>query len=428
MKVIVGEKTYGTIKALTFAPETALTCDSLPINEFTADLITPDRVEIGRYAELRDDLDKLWAKYWIVYAEHLDTQTLRIRAQSPLKLLDQDVLPATMYEDAPIEDVLVELFAITGAALGLYIYTLDPSFDGETVTGFCPEQTARERLLWVCFALGAYVRTFFTEGVEILPVDDAEALIPMEATYWKPSVTFSDYVTAVQVTAYSFIQGTPSTTDAWVQDANGVTYMVSEQLLTLRNPEVPASAPENVVSVEGVYLLNTDNASGALTRMAQRYFKRIQVDMAAIDNGEYQPGDRVVIYADEATLYTGYIEGCDFAFGVQAKARLRLTGVDPTEAAPLTVTYLWEDMQIGVDNHVLPVGYEYELQARFIDLTPDEHRYIFRPTVAIISGTLPEGGAAVTDPCEIALDHFEGVLEVVSVDGMTETEGIVTIN
>ena len=417
MKVNIGVKTYTSVKALTFAPETTLTCDSLPINEFSADLHTGDDVEIGQYAELRDDLDTLWARYWLVYAEHIDRQTLRIRAQSQLKLLDRSVLSARMYSGASIASVLEELFPATD------MYTLDGSFAGQTITGFCPEQTARERLLWVCFTVGAYVRTFFTGGVDILPVDDSEVLIPASDTYWKPNVTFNDHVTAVRATYYSFSQGTPATTDAWVKDASDVTYIVSAQTMTLSNPDVPAGAPENVVSFEGIYLLNSGNVSGVLTRLSQRYFKRIQVDISVIDNGQYQPGDRVICFADEASLYTGYIEACDFAFGTQARARLRLTAVDPTDAAALTVTYVWDGTQIGLDDHVLPVGYEYELQARYIDLTLSGHRYIFRPTTPVISGTMPEEGAAVTVICEIALEYFEGVLKITSVDGLTEKHG-----
>lgn len=427
MKLIVGDTTYSTLKATTFAPETALTCDSLPINEFTVDIVTADAVGLGRYAELRDDLNNLWARYWIVYAEHLDAQTLRIRAQSPLALLERDVLPATMYEGAAIEDVLEEIFAVTGAGVGQYIYTLDSAFDGETVTGFCPEQTARERLLWVCFALGAYVRTCFVDGVEIVPVDDEEVLIPLGDTYWKPSATFTDHVTAVQVTAYSFAEGTPATTDQWVQDAGGTTYVVSTQAMTLVNPEAPAGAPANVVSVEGVYLLNAGNASGALSRLAQRYFKRVQMDVSVIDNGAYQPGDRVIVYADDATLYTGYIEGCDFAFGVQARARMRLTAVEVTEAASLVVTYAWDGMNLGVDRYTLPVGYAYDLQTRYIDQALGPHRYIFRPTVARVTGTLTEDGAQIEVPCLPALDAFEGALEVISADELAEADGTVEI-
>ena len=401
---------------------------SLPINEFTADLITDDAVQIGQYARLLDDLDTLWANYWIVWAEHIDKRTLRIRAQSPLTLLDRDTLPATMYESAPIEDVLVELFATTGAALGLYIYRLDPCFSGATITGFCPEQTPRQRLLWVCFTLGAWVRTAFTDLVEILPLRENDTLIPMSHTFWKPSVVFGDHVTALRATAYAFAPGTPAATDRWVKDADGRTYIVAEQSAALINPEVPDRAPENVVSVEGVYLLNSGNVSGLLTRLSQRYFKRVRVDLDVIDNALYQPGDRVTVYADEDTLYTGTIEACDFTFGTQARASLRVTAVDPTDAAPLTVTYLWDAMQLALDTHTLPAGYAYQLQTRCIDLAPDAHRYIFRPTRPILAGTLPPEGTAETVPCEIALDHYEGILTVVSVDAATEpTPGTITL-
>ena len=384
-------------------------------------------MEIGQYALLRDDLNALWAKYWIVYAEHPDRHTLRIRAQSPLALLDRDILPATLYESAPIADVLEEIFAVTGAGVGQYIYALDPGFAGETVTGFCPQQSARERLLWVCFTLGAYVKTFFTDTVQLLPLSDDGPLIPLSETFWKPTVTYSDHVTAVRATAYSFTPGAPATTDEWVKDSAGNTYIVTRQTATLVNPDVPARAPENIVAVDGVTLVNGGNLSGVLSRLARRCFKRTRIDLDVVDNAAYIPGDRVTVYADDTTLYTGHIEACDFAFGAQARATLRLSAVDPADSAALTVNYLWDTTQLALDTHTFPVGYAYRLQARYLDQNLAPHRIVFRPTLPEIAGTLPAEGAAATVPCTPALDLFQSTLEILSADHLTQSESTVIL-
>lgn len=183
MKIEIGGVIYTRLKSVSFPPSADLMGQSVPIDEFTADIITKDDIGIGRTAELWDDRDKLWAAYWIVYAERIDEQTLRIRAQSMLVLLDRDTLPPTMYNAEPVADVLVECFANTGAAVGVYEYELDSAFASATITGFCPEQTARTRLLWVCFAIGAYVRSSFSGKILIMPIDNTETLIPIDKTY-----------------------------------------------------------------------------------------------------------------------------------------------------------------------------------------------------------------------------------------------------
>lgn len=424
MKIIIDGKTYAAIRALTFAPEVDLTGDSISLDEFTADVATGDSVAIAQYARLCDDRDNLWAKYWITYAEHIDRHTLRLRAVSPLVLIDQVTLPACMYAAEPVANVLED----TLGNLGAYTYELDSGFASETVTGFCPEQSARERLLWVCFSMGGYVRSCFSDKIEILPISESEALVPMERTFWKPSITFSDHVTAVQARYYSFAPGTPAATDRWVADGGGDTYIVTEQTLSLSNPYAPSGAPENTVTIEGVYLLHSGNVAAALSRLAQWYFNRTALDFSAIDNAEYLPGQKVVVCADEESLYAGYIERCDFSFGAQARANIHLTAVASRQSGRLVIDYVWEGVRIGQAVFLLPVGYSYSITNPYIDLFFNEHRYVFRPENEMAEGTIAAGANDVEEPCQPALDLYRGVLDIISVDGVEADEGgVVTI-
>lgn len=415
MYVTIGEDTYTKITGLSFAPETDLTGGTLPINELQVDIFTTDDISIGEYVELYDDLENLWAKYWIAYAEHIDAQTVRVRAQSALALLERQKMDAIMLDNDSVTDVLQDIFT----ALGGNAWAMDSSFNNETLTGFCPEQTARERLQWVCFVLGAYVRTFFTDKIEILPIDDTETLVPIDRTFWKPSVTYRDYVTAITAKVYSFATGTPTTTDKWVKDGQGVVYIQTESTVTLTNNAAPAAAPENVITVDNATLLNANNVSGVLSHLAQYYFKRAELDMDIIDNADVEPGDRIIAYADEDTLLTGFVQSATFSFGVQARAKLRLLGVDTKAGAKLVILYLWEETQIGKAEFTFPVGYSYAIQNPYIDSSMNGHRYIFRPERAQCTGTVAQGGSTVEEPCHVALDLYEGVLHVISVDGVT---------
>ena len=253
MYIKIGSTSYTEIRNLSFAPETDVSGSQVPVNQFSADIITDDVITAGSGVKLYDDRDNLWADYWLTFAERVDKNTVQIVGQSYLTLLDRTTLPAVMYSSKSVSTLLSEI-------MGSVSYTLDSSFSSATVTGFCPEQTARERLLWVCFVIGAYVKSFFNSKVEILPVDTTVTTIPSSVTYWKPAISYNDYVTAVKVVSYSYTQGTPANTDTWVTDGTNY-YIQTQQVNTLSNPDAPASAPENVVTIEGVTLVNSSNVS-----------------------------------------------------------------------------------------------------------------------------------------------------------------------
>ena len=421
--------TYTRLKNLSFAPQTDLIGQSLPICEFTVDVLTEDSVSVGTDVKLYDDLDNLWAQYTVVFAEHMDAGTLRIRARSALALLEQDRLPAVYYSAEPIAEVLIDVFANTGSGVGAYVYRLDSSFSGATVTGYCPEQTARDRLLWVCFTLGAYVSQCFSEYIDILPISSQSVTIPIGKTYMWPKVTYREYVTEIRCKYYAFTVATPGTTDSYVQ-VGSTFYVVTESEMTLTNPDAPSEAPANIVSIDGVYLVNSANVGGVLSHLARWYFERTKVDIDVIDNAEYIPGQQAVVYTDETHMASGYIESCDFRFGVQAKATMRLTGASTVESGGLTILYMYGAMQINRAAYRFPVGLVYSIPVPYIDINMNGHRYIFRPEHANTTGTMAAGEATVQEPEHIALDLDMGNLHlhVISVDAVSvedDTIGVI---
>ena len=430
MYVTIDLTDYSTIRNLSFSPQTDVTGNSLPINEFSVDIVTDDDISFGQYAELYDDLDNLWAKYWINYAERLDAKTVRIRAQSDLSLLDGVTLAPTMYSSDDISDVLDAVMVRQSGAPGIIAlidYTLDSSLSSLTISGFCPKQSARERLQWICFTIGAYVKTYFNDQIEILPIDDTETLVPINRTFWKPTVTYKDYVTAVRVVAYSFAAGTPSTTDEWVSDGT-TTYIVTPQEYTITNSYAPSAAADNVVSIEGVYLVNSSNVSWILTYLSELSFKRTEVALDAINNAAYKPGDKLIVYADDSTLAGGYVASCAFSFGLQARAQMKLTAAENVDGAKLTLIYLYGDMEIGRDAYLFPIGYDYTVQMLFIEWLMSGHKFVYRPTIDEVTGTMEEDTEEEVEYA-IALDLEEetGILEIVSVDGLSMADGVVTI-
>ncbi len=426
MHVKINNTDYATIKSLSFAPQVSLTLDSLPIDEFEVDIITDDSISIGGYAELYDDLNEMWARYYLVYAERVDRETVHIRAQSRIELLDRFKMRPIMYTNAAASGIIGSIFASMGIGNSYY---LDSTLGAKTITGWCPEQTPRERLQWVLLMIGGYAKSFYTdEGkIELIPVDETSELIPMRRTFWKPSITYRDYVTAVRVKAYSYTQGTPTNTDDWVSDGTN-TWIQTSQQFTLYNPNAPANASINYVDIDDVTLVNTSNVSDVMSFLAKYYFTRGSVTMDVINNGVYWPGQKLMAYLDEDNICEGYLESCSFTFGVQARARLELTAVEQKETAGLTIRYMYGTTQLGREQYAFPVGYEYSIQNPYITWEMNNRRYVFRPTTLTCSGTMTSTAQTVDVTYAIALEYYEEGLRVVSVDDVTVSESTTTVD
>ena len=420
MYIFCENKIYDKIKNLSFAPETDITGDTIPINQFEVDIITTDNIPHGTWAYLYSGED-IWALYWVSFAEHIDRHTVHIKAVSMLSFLDQRTLPAVMY-DTGITDVLNDIFQdipyVVDESLASVIYTEEGGVVEEVIVqGFCPEQSARERLLWVCLTVGAYVKTFFNTQVELMCLTDTTVAVPADRTFWKPSQTFRDYVTAVKVIYYEYTLGTPETTDEWVTDGTDY-YVQTEHTFTLTNSGAPESAQENVVTVEGVTIINEDNVSDIASFLSNYYFNRVEVDMDVINNGDLMPGMKVVAYKDVDDPFTGYIQSCDFAFGLQSRSSLHILGVAAVTGATLVIIYKYGDIQLNRRSFNLPVGYVYSISNPFIDWSMNQHRYIFIANNENATGTVASGGSTNIQQYGIALDlsTADRTLSIYSVD------------
>ena len=421
MKITLGNTTYTKFASLSFDPQTDIAGNKLVINQFSADIITQDNITSGVPALLYDDSDNLWADYWCVEAVRINTETVQVIARSRMILLDRVTMAAKYYNGVAASVVVAEIFSGIDTQ-----YELDNSVASVSIIGFCPEQTARERLQWVVFVIGAYVQTYFTDKIVIKLIDETETAIPKERTYWKPSVKYGNYVTGVRVTAYSYTQGAPQTTDKWVTDGTNY-YIQTTQDYTLSNPSVPPDAPENIVTVKNVNLINPNNVSGILTQLSKYYFKRVEVDLDAVDNGEYIPGDKVLGYVDDQMLVEGYINSATFTFGLQSKAQLHIMQTDQVNGDTLVILYKYGNSQIGRVEYYFPVGYSYTIENPFLDVTAGGRRRVYRPLAEAASGVIVDGGVEDEEQYEIALEYKENVLAVFSVASVDESNNIVRI-
>lgn len=422
MKIRIGSNTYTAISDLGFSPEVDVTSSVVSTNEFTARIRTEDSLQVGEKAYLYDDLDNLWASYWLMDATEVETGTRDVLCQSAIRLLDNIELPAIMYSGTTVEAALqVVLSAISGQ------YTVGTSIANKQLNGFCPKQSARVRLQWICMVAGAYVKTFFSEKVVIDTLREEDyTLIPMAETYWKPSVEYGEYVTEIRATYFTYIEREPIRTEKSVE-ADGHEYVEVATEVSLRNTEVPSIVPENVVTLDSVTLVNQSNVDDVMAHLAKTYFKRIEMDMEVVNNAKYYPGQSVAAFADADRMMVGHIKSCSFTFGLQSKAKVHLVALDDIDSAVLNIKYTWNDDEIAFRHYRLPVGYAYSITNPYVSIDHEGHWYLLRPTAAKVEGTMPNDTLLVTQPEELALDAYEGDLHIISVDTVTLTDGVAVI-
>lgn len=400
MYITIDETNYLDIRNLTFNPQTNMTGDQLPINEFEVDVRTSDVISYGQWVYLYDDMNNLWAYYYIVYVQP-EGDMQHIRARSPLELMEQIVLPEQYYSGVPLDDVLDDTFNSIGAGYTVGIdYTVAPALLGYTVTGYCPEQNARERLQWVAFAVGAYVRTYGSATVDILPIALDPLLIPREKTYMRPKVAHSDTVSALTLTRYEFQQVFEPQNSSLYTYKFPPTLEVTEQKIQLVNPQHAVGARKNEVEIDGIYLITAANSQSILNLLGRRYFFNTSIDVDVIDNAEYWPGMSVKVYTHEGILYSGFIESASFSFGKQAKASLHLVACEIPSTVPISMIGTIIGNNLGLSfNSDLPSDFwnDFEPQDVPYQKTGDDGYYLSPNTYSKIVDYLSKKDAFAGD-------------------------------
>ena len=416
--VVMGGGRY-PVKNLSFSPQVDMTGNSMPVNEYTCDVITTDEIPVACIGHrLRDELDQSWAEWPLRKVIRVAANCWRVTASSWLKALEYTELEPRMYEAVTASAAIAECF-------GEYNndYTISPSIQFKTVSGFAPAQNARERLTWLLFVLGAFPVDVFRGDVYIRAVDDTEALVPPGRTFMRPSLDTGDTVTAIRLTAYTFREGTE---EEWQSDDNSFQFptpwIATPQVFELTNPDADEDAPENPVVFDSLYLINPDNVSEIAQRLAKYWFNPVEASVACVNNAQYRPGDLVLAYTDIDRMISGYVQQATFAFGKQARSTLKLIGVTKITSAKLTVRYTYQNGIIGKAVYYLPVGYTYSIDNPYIDLTVEGARRVYRPQESAVTGTMAEGDNTATAAYDIALEYHGKRLTVYSVDSITKQD------
>ena len=449
MYVKVGDAEYRAISDVEFTPEADLFGETLPVSEFWANVHTEDEIPVGSWAELRDDADNLWARYVVLYSERQGAGIRRVKASSVLFKLDGVTVEAAVYgPNVTFSSLVGQLAQALKGDFGTELFKMPTTLGQRTVSGYFPEQSGRERLLWLCLSVGAYARDYFSDRVWLLPYShtsaDEEAWegeYPADSAYadssrvfWKPTINHGEYVTSVDVEYYSYSLTTSGVSrldeyvDIWKDGIdreqadpsnpqNFDTYVRRKSHVRLSNPDAPSVAMENEVSMREVTCVNGGNVNEIAVRLALYHFNRTEVSLDVIDNGEVLPGMMLTTFADTDKVVVGFVRSASFSFGLQARASLTLTGCTVTDAAPVTIRHMWGEMEVGRKSLHLPVGYPFETDALYSRVRfEDGHDYVLRPETERVSGVAVAGGVTIDVPMHVALEYLDGALYTVSAD------------
>lgn len=429
MIIRIGNTDYDKIKNIDFCPETDVIGKSIPINRFTVDVCTDDAIEPNTLVYLLDASSNVWAYYWITDAYYIDKGWKRVIAQSTMMLLDRVTMPAKMYDGTDaFNDVISEIFqSIQTMFPSMTVVSVDASLASTVISGYAPEQKARDRLLWVLFCARAYVKSFFNSYTEILPVDTTETIVPADKTFWKPEVKANDYVTEIKMRAYTYTLTTqdPARTDKFVKIGNDV-YIETAQDFSLQNPSIPVTVAENVVNLQKVTLVNTSNVNTILADLASYYFNRYSVSAEFVNNGEFLPGEKVIVSNTE-NLFSGYIKSAKFTFGHNAKSAVEMQATNPIEADTLTIECVYSSTVLAQFDYLLPTGYAFSIENPYLDLYNDDVRTIYRPQNEYATGTVASGGTTIQEPYEVAIEAENGIVHIIIVESVSESDEIVSI-
>lgn len=312
------------IRSLNFNPEIDPTGSSIPINEYTADLVTTDDIPVDALnCQLKDERNFMWVSWPLRKVERIDENVLRVTASSWVYWLEHETVEAMVYTG---ETAINAIQACVGDKWSNF--RVSAALDDVRLYGYAPQQTARERLTWIIFSIGGYVRDAFTDRADIIPVDSTQWIIPMRRIYQTPAVNATDWVTAIKITSYTFRQA--QSEEEWENDDNSFAFpmpwIAVPKSYTMENTLAPADAPENTIEVKDVYMVHENNVYDIAARLASYYFYNAVVSLDIINNRMYKPGDVVTVYTSQTDMMTGLIKSANFKFGFQAASTLKLVG------------------------------------------------------------------------------------------------------
>ena len=255
--------------------------------------------------------------------------TYSLTGQSPMGALSKMPHPGSIYTGQTVEEVAKEICG----SIPILVKTV---YAGTKLYGWLPyangkDRSARDNLVQVLFAIGAYLRTDLNGVLRIEPLwDGAASTISVDRAYSGGTVKYDSPISAVTVTEHQYIAGTDekelfsgtsqqgdiitfsepmhslTATGFTILESGanyakissgsgslkGKTYIHNTRLVP---QTVTENAAENVKSVTDATLVSLVNSSAVAKRLAD-YYKCRETITNGIVSGQEKPGHVVSVY------------------------------------------------------------------------------------------------------------------------------------
>ena len=344
MYVKIGTTEYKTIRNLRFSPYVDVTCQQIQTNEFSVDIVTNDNISTGAKAELYDDDDTLWASYWIYECYITANHVWSVTARDATWMLDARTMYQSLYTNELVSVVIGRILKDITDRYGANAYSLDSAFASTTISGYLPQGSARDRLQYVCFSIGAYVNTVFTDRLEIkkLTVPAEVPEIDEDDVFYKPITTYEKIISGIRLSYYKFIEIQKDDNVDWIE-VNGKYYQAIEGEVFVSNPDADSAYGQNEIAISGIGIMDENNVASIEQRLEDIYFNNTSVSFDALNNGDYLPGE---IY-DTPTEGDGFILSADFKFGNAQRSTLNIKITSSITKKSVTFNRMYNNNLLG---------------------------------------------------------------------------------
>lgn len=372
-----------SIKSLSINFESDPTLATCPICEFEAEikenefsiedftretvLIRNDDRQIGghKYA--------ITSKYIVTAAEKRANEIVYIKAQSILCEFDNVILSEQYYDQVIVGDIIHDIVESVGYSDSDY-YCSSYSFFTYTrrITGYCPAQTARERLSMLLQAVGGTINQWDSE-YDYLIFDEARDKQPDESfisygstpinytsIYKKPKIKEYKCATSYQYTnytgwtktnpqtndykafqiginCYDLVDGQPIYDYVYAQSAN-VKYQNGQM-----DDKNPAVIDNTMMGTGGDFYPE---------RIKRAYFRKYEAELEILDinpNNIYGyltyvfPSKLILFWVDETTAYYGVVKSVRYEIGALTKIKIVVsTDKEPVSIHHLKMNYVYK--------------------------------------------------------------------------------------
>lgn len=320
--------------------------------------------------------------YVVKQINNLGNNLYEIQGYSLVYRLDTPKVPAKYYNGVSLAVALKDVEKNANGSFGV-TYNVDTALSGKTITGYCPEQTARERLQQLCWAVGGYVSCACSALINILTIPStAQGTVPKSEIYAFPAVANEDEVARVNLTVHTYTAGTSG--DDIVVDADGNKYVHTTSTLTMANTAL-TGVSNREISVDNATLVNSSNAQATLLRMASVYFNSGTWYGTTTPQG-YIPGQMVQAEDRDGQKRQGYISALTYSFGKGAATTMELkqsVSISGLPAPVLSVTSTNETLWITSSDDRVTSFMLYDNDTLIHTFTQ-----LSTPTASITNGTM----------------------------------------